>query len=392
MTGAQRARDKIALVTTTALTVPAASDRQISSTAFRFSWRDFWRVSAIGHLSVLVLRFSYVWLDDLVREAYGTFPTRFIEEVTGAFGSFLLSGAVFLVWRRAPLRGTAFWQRVPAYLLLGLAMSAANTSFMWASRTAAFPLVGLGAYDYGRMPLRYLMEAPSALIGFAMILGALWLADEIVERRLQTIAHVSLERALAESQLRSLRLQLQPHFLFNALNTIAAQLHEDPRGADRLIGRLAELLRVSLRATDVMLVPLRDELALLSAYGDLMRARFGARLDLQVTVNGTSGDEMLPPLLLQPLVENAVRHGGLEREGHSRIVVTARRDDGRLVLRVYDDGPGVKVDRDVLTSGSGLSTTARRVELLFGADAALLARNADGGGFEVVIRLPVRTR
>ncbi|MCC7055736.1 MAG: histidine kinase [Gemmatimonadaceae bacterium] len=356
------------------------------------SWSRFWRVSAIAHLSVLVLRFSYVWLDDLVRQSSGTFPTRFIEEVTGALGFFLLSGVAFREWLRAPLRGAAFWERLPAYLLLGLAISAANTSFMWASRTAVFPHVGLGAYDYGRMPLRYLMEAPSALVGFAMILGALWRAEEIVEQRQQAIAHVSLQRALAESQLRSLRLQLQPHFLFNALNTIAAQLHEDPRGADRLIGRLSELLRVSLRATDVMLVPLRDELALLSAYADLMRARFGARLDLQVDVEGTSGDEMLPPLLLQPLVENAVRHGGLERNGQARIAVTARHGDGRLVLRVHDDGPGVDDDRDLLTAGSGLSTTARRVELLFGAGATLLAHNADGGGFEVVITLPVRTR
>jgi two-component system, LytTR family, sensor kinase len=377
-------------MTTAARLVAVPAPGAAAQATSGFGWRDFWRVSAIGHAVILVLRFNYVWLDDLVRAHAGTFLGRFIEESTGSLGSFLLSGLVFLVWQRAPLRDGAVARRIPAYLLLGLALSAANTTFMWASRTVAFPLVSLGPYDYGQMPLRYLMEAPSALIGLAMIVGALWLADEIVERRRQSTAQADLERALAESQLRSLRLQLQPHFLFNALNTIAAHLHENPRGADRLIGRLSELLRVSLRAPDAMLVPLRDEVALLGAYADLMRARFGNRLDLCIEVESSASEALIPPLLLQPLVENAIHHGGLERDGQARIVVTARRHDEWLTLRVHDDGPGLPLGRDPLASGTGLSTTARRVALLFGTDATLEARNADGGGFEVMVTLPVR--
>ncbi len=358
--------------------------------AARADWRGFFRVSAAAHIVFFLLRFSYVWLDDVVRAETGTFLPRFIEEFTGSLGSFLLSPLVLLAWHRAPLRGADFWRRAPAFLLLGLLLSAANTTFMWVTRTLTFPRVGLGSYDYGQMPLRYLMEAPSALIGFAMIVGALWLADEIAERRQQATAHAELERALAESQLRSLRLQLQPHFLFNALNTIASQVHEDPRGADRLIGQLSGLLRVSLRATDAMLVPLREEQALLEAYADLMRARFGARLDLRIEVDDACGNAMVPPLLLQPLVENAVRHGGLERLGSARIVVTARADDGRLTVRVLDDGPGAPAGQDPLTAGTGLSTTARRLALLFGDDATLEVGNRVDGGFEVVLALPVR--
>jgi len=344
----------------------------------------------LSHAVFFVLRFTYTWLDDVVREDHGTFLPRFVEEFTGAFGSFLLSGLVYLAWQRAPLRGASLWRRLPGYLLLGLALSAANTSFMWASRSLLFPPLGLGAYDYGRMPMRYLMEAPSSLMGLAMILGALWLAEEIAERRRQAVAHADLERALAESQLRSLRLQLQPHFLFNALNTIAAQLPEDPRAADRLIGRLSELLRASLKASDAMLVPLRDEVALLDAYADLMRARFGSRLRLQIVTSGASGDLLVPPLILQPLVENAVRHGGLEREGHARIEVHVEAVDRRLTLRVADDGPGAPPGRDPLATGTGLSTTARRVALLFGADASCSAGNAEHGGFEVNLDLPAR--
>lgn len=355
-----------------------------------FSFRDFARVSALAHLAFFVLRFTYIWLDDVVRDASGTFLPRFIEEGTGAFGSFLLSGSVFLAWRRAPLRGPAFWRRFPAYLLLGLVLSALNTSFMWASRSAVFPALGLGAYDYGAMPLRYLMEVPSALIGFATMLGALWLGEEIVARRRQALAQSELERALAESQLHSLRLQLQPHFLFNALNTISAQLHEDPRGADRLIGRLSELLRVSFRATERMTVPLHEELALLDAYAALMRARFGSRLDLRIESDAAAADAVLPPLLLQPLVENAVRHGALERSGQARIALSVRVAGDGLVVTVQDDGPGAPPGRDPLVSGTGLSTTARRLALLYGAAAHLSAHNAADGGFEVRIELPTR--
>lgn len=358
----------------------------------RADWRGFFRVSAAAHVVFFLLRFTYVWLDDVVRAETGTFLPRLIEEFTGSLGSFLLSPLVLVAWHHAPLRGADFWRRAPAFLLLGLLLSAANTTFMWVTRTLTFPRIGLGPYDYGQMPLRYLMEAPSGLMGFAMIVGALWLADEIAERRQQATAHAELERALAESQLRTLRLQLQPHFLFNALNTIASQLHEDPRGADRLIGRLSELLRMSLRATDAMLVPLREEHVLLEAYADLMRARFGARLDLRIEMDDASGEARVPPLLLQPLVENAVRHGGLERHGSARIVVTARTDDGRLTVLVLDDGPGAPAGQDPLTTGTGLSTTARRLALLFGDDATLAARNRADGGFEVVLTVPVRVQ
>jgi signal transduction histidine kinase len=376
------------------LTRPAAPGNAFALAALvrdpGFTFRDFVRVSALAHLAFFVLRFTYIWLDDVVRDEFGTFLPRLIEEGTGAFGSFVLSGLVFLAWRKAPLRGPAFWRRLPAYLLFGLVLSAVNTSFMWASRTAIFPTVGLGAYDYGAMPLRYLMEAPSALIGFAMMLGALWLGEEIVARRRQATAQSELERALAESQLHSLRLQLQPHFLFNALNTISAQLHEDPRGADRLIGRLSELLRVSFRATDRMTVPLHEELALLDAYAELMRARFGSRLDLRIESDPAAADAVLPPLLLQPLVENAVRHGALERSGHARIALRIHVSGYGLVVTVHDDGPGAPAGRDPMASGTGLSTTARRLALLYGASARLTAHNAAAGGFEVRIELPSR--
>jgi len=351
-------------------------------------WRTFWRLSALVHLAFFVLRFVYLWLDDLVREDTGTALSRALEEFTGAFGSFLLSGLIYAVWLRWPLREAARGLRLPGYLALGLGASALNTTFMWATRSVLFPLVGLGPYDYGRMPLRYAMEVPGALIGFSMIVLALWFGDALAERRRQAVHQANLERALAESRLRALQLQLQPHFLFNALNTIASTLHEDPMHADRLVGRLADLLRVSYRRNDAALVPFRDELALLDAYADLMRARFGDALQIDVDRGAVSDDVLVPPLLLQPLVENAVRHGRLERDGQAHIRVQAHASPGRIDLRVFDDGPGVAGSTP--TFGTGLSTTAQRLALLFGGEGTLMARNADGGGFEVLVQLPTR--
>jgi two-component system, LytTR family, sensor kinase len=351
--------------------------------------REFARVSFAVHTGVMVLNFLYRWLDDVVRARTGTFVPRLVEEGTGAYSFFVLSGILFLAWRAAPLRGPRPWRLVPVYLLLALALSAASTSLLWASRSLLFPLLGLGSYDYGRMPLRYLMEAPAGVLGAAVIVGVLALVDEVRERRARAAAQVALERAFTEAQLRNLRLQLQPHFLFNALNTIASRVHDDPMHADRLIGRLADLLRVSYRRNDAALVPFREELALLEAYTDLMRARFGESLLLEVHAGTVHDEALVPPLLLQPLVENAVRHGRLERDGQAHIRVEAHAADGRIALRVFDDGPGVTSGAPRF--GTGLSTTAQRLALLFGREGKLTVRNADGGGFEVQVELPMRT-
>ena len=243
---------------------------------------------------------------------------------------------------------------------------------------------------YGRMPLRYLMELPVSLIGFATVLTMIALTDEVRARRARHTEQLELQRELAESQLRTLRLQMQPHFLFNALNTISAQLHEDPLVADRLIGHLSDLLRASLRFTHAVEVPLREELALLDDYAALMHARFGDRLSLSVESDRSLADVMVPPVLLQPLVENAIRHGGLETHGVARIRVHIARSSGALTVQVHDDGPGVAAGRDPLATGTGLSATARRLELLHGSAARIQAGNDPAGGFRVHITVPIR--
>jgi signal transduction histidine kinase len=342
-----------------------------------------------------LLRFTYLYLDDLTRDHPGTFLRRLIEELTGGYASLALFAGIVWLFRRFPLDRPGWPRRVPVHLLGALAYSAAHTSILWATRAAIFPLAGLGAYDYGRMPMRYAMELGNDILSYAVfvsVIVAFRYYDALQERELRAS---ELERGLAQAELRSLRLQLQPHFLFNALNTISATMYDDPAAADVMIGQLSDLLRLSLRTAHTHEVPLSAELETLELYAAIMRARFGDRLAIEVDAEPEARDAMVPSLLLQPLVENAVRHGNATRLGFGRVSVRARRvRDGKggrrpqLLLEVADDGPGVEPARDVVGAGLGLSTTASRLRLLYGDEHRFAAGNAPGGGFVVTIVVP----
>ncbi len=195
-----------------------------------------------------------------------------------------------------------------------------------------------------------------------------------------------LERYLAEAQLRSLRLQLQPHFLFNALNTISSEMYRDVAAADEMLSQLAELLRSSLASAQTDEVPLAAELALLDRYLALMRARFGDRLAISVSVAPDVGTALVPSMFLQPIVENAIRHGRVSSEGHGAIAVRARRENGSLEIEVQDDGPGSTGGG--AGAGIGLAATAERLRLLYGAAQRFDAGTRAAGGFLVRAVLP----
>ncbi len=199
-----------------------------------------------------------------------------------------------------------------------------------------------------------------------------------------------LRAELAEAELRALRAQVHPHFLFNALNTIAALVREQPAAAEDTITRLAEVFRYTLRASDREFARLGEELEFLRSYLEIERVRFGARLQVQERIE--SGLEALhvPSLLLQPVVENAVRHGVSAQNQGGTISISARRDSDRLILEVRDDGPGF--DPGATPSGNGFGLHSVR-ERLRGAGPPhdLVIEATPGGGTTVRITLPVRS-
>jgi len=208
-----------------------------------------------------------------------------------------------------------------------------------------------------------------------------------------------LEGQLAEARLSALRMQLNPHFLFNTLNAVSALVERDPAGVRTMIARLSSLLRRVLHGTDAPEVPLRDELAFLHDYLDVQRIRFQGRLDVEEHVDDGLLDALVPPLLLQPLVENAVGHGVSRLEsGVGVIRLGAERRGGRLVLTVEDNGPGLTslgwrsptASGAQSTGGVGLTNSRARLETLYGNSGTLDLRPAVGGGVVAEITLPLR--
>ncbi len=199
-----------------------------------------------------------------------------------------------------------------------------------------------------------------------------------------------LEGALAQAQLRALQAQLQPHFLFNTLNTIASLIPEDPAAAEEMVESLGELLRAALRNGGKDEITLAQEIELLDQYLGIQERRFHDRLRVERLFAPDLGDALVPPLVLQPLVENAIRHGVAGRPGGGTVTVRTERSDGTLLLAVEDDGPGFATGAEGAPGGVGLANTRARLEQLYGASAALETGTRAGGGAYVSVTLPLR--
>jgi signal transduction histidine kinase len=199
------------------------------------------------------------------------------------------------------------------------------------------------------------------------------------------------ELRLQQSQMQLLKMQLQPHFLFNTLHSISALLHRDPDAADRMIARLGDFLRLTLENSGAQEVSLQKELEFLTCYLEIERVRFQDRLTTSLDVDPAALDTPVPNLILQPIVENALRHGVAQTRGPGRVEISAKREHGSLRIRVWDNGPGLKTitrPDDGLKVGLGLSNTRARLEQLYGASHRFELENAPGGGLLVTLEIP----
>jgi signal transduction histidine kinase len=332
-------------------------------------------------------RFTYKYFDDVAHREAGTFLQRLVEEATGTYAAAALFVVIVAFVWRFPIDRPGWRRRIPAHLGVMLAYSITHTTLLYVSRTLiAYAAVGR-PYDYGYLPARYVMEFGNDAVSYLYFLAIITLYRYYRTTRQREIRTAQLERGLAQAELRNLRLQLQPHFLFNALNTISSTMYEDPRSADRMVGQLSQLLRLSLRTSQQQEVPLRDELEVLECYLGLMRARFGKRLTANVVTAPEALDARVPSLLLQPLVENAIRHGNASHASGGAIEVSVKRVGSMLDIDIHDDGPGAPHGIDVYGRGVGLSSTRDRLQLLYGTAHRFEARNRNGG-FAVSIALP----
>lgn len=211
-------------------------------------------------------------------------------------------------------------------------------------------------------------------------------------------AAAALATELAQARLQALRMQINPHFLFNTLNTISALIRENPDAADRMIVRLSELLRRTLDRSDVQEVPLREEIEFLKSYLEIEQMRFADRLTVRFDIETKANELLVPHLILQPLVENALRHGIMPREEAGRVEIHARVAGDKLELRVWNNGNGLAAPSDSPDlsdksprEGIGLKNVRSRLTQLYGGAQEFTLGNATGGGVEARLRIPCGT-
>ena len=270
------------------------------------------------------------------------------------------------------------------------AMSALVFAVSGALATSALNWVLYLVRDGGQITVR--SEVMSLFLGdlprYCLIVAvtqAILYSERLQIRRLHSSR---LEAQLVQAQLQALKMQLQPHFLFNVLNSIAALSRKDPPAAEKMTLQVAELLRLTLQTAELHQTPLRREFEFLDCYLRIQQTRFQDRLRVRFEVDPAVLDATVPALLLQPLVENAIRHGIGPRAEPGNITVRAHRSDHWLDLEIVDNGVGLPASGNGTREGVGLKNTRARLHQLYGQDYKFTCENVLLGGCRVSIRLP----
>ncbi len=297
-----------------------------------------------------------------------------------------LTPLVFWMAARYQVERSNWPLRVPILLGSGIAIAIVVDQILEVLRRQIAPLprrmVFLPWYrDIAR--LRFLNQ----LLVFLAVLAAGFARTYYIryQRRQQEAAE--LRAQLADARLEALRMQINPHFLFNTLHAISALVDRDPAGVRRMIARLSELLRHTIESRGSDEVPLRDELDFLRRYVEIMEVRFQGRLKVTTSVDDRVLDALVPNLILQPIVENALEHGASRAAGEGCVDIAARRSGDHLVLSVRDNGPGLEGN----VRGVGLRNTEARLAQLYGDEGRVSIATAEGGGVLAQITVPFHT-
>ena len=239
-----------------------------------------------------------------------------------------------------------------------------------------------------QLPISILLETFTNFIIYLLIAAAFYGYRYYQKYRERQLRSVELEGRLAQAELENLKSQLQPHFLFNTLNAISVLMMRDPENANRMLVRLSDLLRLSLDQAHTQEIALKQELEFLVKYLEIERTRFHDRLTFDTDIDPVTLDAAVPNLILQPLVENAVRHGIGKKTNDGRIRIRARREGSSLCLEVEDNGLGLKVAS--VKEGVGLRNSRARLERLYGSHQRFVLSNTSGGGVLVAVVIPFR--
>jgi two-component system LytT family sensor kinase len=283
------------------------------------------------------------------------------------------------------------WVRgIGVHVLAALAYSVLHASCMIGLRAVLWPGMSHPAYvPWSTYAQRmYLTNLDWTLMTYSAIAGLSYALGYQRESQARAVKTANLEARLAEARLKTLEAELHPHFLFNTLHAISTLIHVQPDAADRMISRLSDLLRITFARSGAARVPLQEELEFLQKYLEIEETRFQDRLSVSYDIDPDTLDAEVPRMILQPLVENAIKHGVAPRNAPGRIRIVAARDGESLRLEVSDNGVGLSGSaRAKLHGGVGLSNTRDRLECLYGPGHELLFMEA-GEGLTVQMRFP----
>lgn len=349
-----------------------------------------WTILFILATLIGLLKFSLLFTEKLASRSPIPYQYPLINELTGSYGVFLLLPPLLWFFKKFPMTRKKLFTHIPLYIVVSMVFGAGHTCLMWVSRIIIYPSVNLGFYDYGRMDYRLLMEYHHQIITFWIVFGIVSLVRYVQRNQEEKLRLVRLEEALTKARLQALQMQLHPHFLFNTLNMISSTMYENVKAADKMIASLSDLLRMTLNNKGSEEYTLEKELDVLSLYIEIMKARFGDKLTIEMEIGEETRGAMVPGFILQPLVENSIKYG-MESLKEVEIGIVSRKEDGRLVLMVRDNGPGIQGSpEEVMSGGVGLSNTVERLEKLYGGNHQFIMENAGNEGFKVEIKIPYR--
>lgn len=326
----------------------------------------------------------------------GSHP-QFLDLIKRGLASFWIYAALtppvlWLCWRYPIQRNKYFLSRIVLHLVASLAFTAIHVSV----RIAVYPIRFNGVVQpvtpklWRTMYLYFAFDNIVNLYAMIAILGHLMLNYR--DLRVRELRSAQLEGKLARAQLSMLKMQLQPHFLFNTLHTVSALTRDNPDAAEDMLARLSDLLRQTLDNDTAQEVPLRAELDFLGRYLDIEQVRFADRLAVKIDLAPDTLDALVPNMVLQPLVENALRHGIGRKAQGGHLEIRSRREGGICMLSVQDSGPGFQQGNGHMAEGIGLSNTRSRLEHLHPGKHELRLENVPEGGALVTLRIPFRTQ
>ena len=361
----------------------------------RALWLFLIATSAVYAVFASVVSVGYTSIYGLSRwtlkpDTTAIFPYLVLMNLVTWVGYAMWMPAIFWLGRRFRFDRHGWWRALLVHGPASLVITSVHLSYVGTSR---WFLQGVRGGDPELLTTildAFFRTVDQTLPVYWAIIGLQHAVDYYRQARAREVRAARLETRLLSSQLQALQQQLHPHFLFNTLHAISTLVHRDPDKADLMIERLSDLLRITLRKVDVQEVELAEELEYVRAYLDIEQVHFGPRLRIEYRIDAAALDVLVPTLILQPIVENAIRHGlePLVRPG--TLTIEAEADGNMLLLRVRDDGVGF-ANAFRRPDGVGLANTRARLDRLYGEAAALTMREQASGGVRVEVTIPLRT-